>query len=56
MKIVLVVVGPLFLALGLFGFGQAAGLLSGTHHTAALIDAGAGVAALAMGLVWFASR
>jgi hypothetical protein len=32
MKIVLVVAGPLFIALGLFWFGQAAGLVSGPHN------------------------
>ena len=56
MKIILVVVSPLFVALGLFWFGQAAGLLSGPQHTAALIDVGAGVASLGIGLVWFALR
>jgi hypothetical protein len=55
MKIVLVVVGPLFIALGLFWFGQAAGLLSGPHN-AALIDVGTSVAALGIGLGWFALR
>ena len=51
MKIVLVAAGPLFIALGLFWFGQAAGL-----HNAVLIDVGAGVAALGIGLGWFALR
>jgi hypothetical protein len=56
MKIVLVAAGPLFVALvGLFWFGQAAGLLSGPHN-AVLIDVGAGVAALSISLGWFASR
>jgi hypothetical protein len=55
MKIVLVAAGPLFIALGLFWFGQAAGLLSGPHN-AVLIDVGAGVAALGIGLGWFALR
>jgi hypothetical protein len=55
MKIVLVAAGPLFIALGLFWFGQAVGLLSGPHN-AVLIDVGAGVAALGIGLGWFASR
>jgi hypothetical protein len=55
MKIVLVVVGPLFIALELFWFGQAAGLLSGPHN-AVLIDVGASVAALGIGLGWFALR
>jgi hypothetical protein len=56
MKIVLVVAGPLFVAFGLFWFGQAAGLLSGPHNAAVLIDVGAGVAALGIGLGWFALR
>jgi len=55
MKIVLKVVGPLFIALGLFWFGQGAGLLLGPHD-AVLVDVGAGVAALGIGLVWFAFR
>jgi hypothetical protein len=55
MKIVLLVVGPLFIAAGLFWFGQGVGLLSGPHNTV-LIDAGAGVVALGIGLVWFALR
>jgi hypothetical protein len=53
MKIVLVV-GPLFIALGLFWFAKGVGLLSGSHN-AVLVDVGAGVTALA-GLVWFALR
>lgn len=44
MKIVLLVVGPLFIAVGLFWFGQGTGLFSGPHN-AALVDAGAGVVA-----------
>jgi hypothetical protein len=55
MRIVLLVVGPLFIAVGLFWFGQGAGLLAGPHN-AVLIDAGAGVVALGIGLVWFALR
>src|SRR6267378_3063986 len=55
MKIVLLVVGPLFIAVGLFWFGQGTGLLAGPHN-AALIDDGAGVVTLGIGLVWFASR
>ena len=39
MKIVLLVVGPLFIAVGLFWFGQGTGLFSGPHN-AVLIDAG----------------
>ena len=38
MKIVLLVVGPLFIAVGLFWFGQGTGLFSGPHN-AVLIDA-----------------
>jgi hypothetical protein len=48
LKIVLVAAGPLFIALGLFWFGQAAGVLSGLHY-AVLIDVGADVAALGLG-------
>ena len=55
MKIVLVVVGPLLIAVGLFWFGQGTGLFAGPHN-AVLIDAGAGVVALGIGLVWFALR
>ena len=55
MKIVLLLVGPLFIAVGLFWFGQGTGLFSGPHN-AALVDAGAGFVALGIGLVWFALR
>ena len=55
MKIVLLVVGPLFIAIGLFWFGQGTELLQGPHN-AVLIDAGAGIVALGIGLVWFALR
>ena len=55
MRIVLLVVGPLFIAVGLFWFGQGTGLLAGLHN-AVLIDAGAGVVTLGIGLVWFALR
>jgi hypothetical protein len=55
MKIVLLVVGPLFIAVGLLWFGQGVGLLPGAHN-AVLIDAGAGVVAIGIGLVWFALR
>jgi hypothetical protein len=55
MRIVLLVVGPLFIAVGLFWFGQGKGLLAGPHN-AVLIDAGAGVVALGIGLVRFALR
>ncbi len=55
MKIVVVAVGALVIALGLFWFGLGAGLLSGSHN-ALLIDAGAAAAAVGIGLVWFAWR
>ena len=55
MKIVLVTASPLFVALGLLWFGQAAGLLSGPHN-AALIDVATSLAALGIGLGWFALR
>jgi hypothetical protein len=55
MRIVLLVVGPLSIALGLFWFGQGIGLFPGPHG-ALLIDRGAGVMALGIGLVWFALR
>ena len=55
MKIVLLVVGPLFIAVGLFWFGQGTGLLAGVHN-AVLIDAGAGAVALGICLLWFAWR
>jgi uncharacterized membrane protein len=52
MKFVLVVVGALFIALGLFWFGQGVGLLSGSHNTVR-VDFCAGLAALGIGLMWF---
>jgi hypothetical protein len=55
MKVVLLVVGLPFIVLGLFLFGQGVGLVSRPHN-AVLIDAGAGVVALGIGLVWFALR
>jgi hypothetical protein len=55
MKIVLLIAGPLFIAVGLFWFVQGMGLFSGPHNTL-LIDAGAGAVALGIGLVWFALR
>jgi hypothetical protein len=54
MKIVLVAAGPLSIALGLFWFGQAVGLLG--LNNAVLIDLSADVAAFGLGLGWFASR
>jgi hypothetical protein len=55
MKIVLLVVGPLLIAVGLFWFVQGTGLFAGPHNTV-LIDAGAGVIAVGLGLIWFALR
>lgn len=55
MKIVLLVVGPLFIAVGLFWFAQGTGLLPGPHN-AVLMDGGAGVVALGIGLIWCALR
>ena len=55
MKIVLLVVGPLLIAVGLFWFGQGVGLLPGPHN-AVQMDAGAAVVAIGIGLVWFALR
>ena len=55
MKSILLVVGTLFIALGLFWFGQGVRLLSGPHSTL-VIDAGAGGIAVGIGLVWFALR
>ena len=52
MKIVLRVVGPLFVAVGLFCFAQGTGLLTWPHN-AAMVDYGAGIAAAGFGLVWF---
>jgi hypothetical protein len=53
MKIVLLVVGPLLIAVGLFWFVQGIGFLSGSHN-AVLIDGGAGLVALGIGLIWLA--
>jgi hypothetical protein len=55
MKIVLLIVGPLLIAAGLFCFGQGTGLISGPHN-AVLLDAGAGAVALGIATVWFALR
>ena len=52
MKIVLRVVGPLFVAVGLFCFGQGTGLLTWPHN-AAMVYYGAGIVAVGAGLVWF---
>src|SRR5260370_8879504 len=53
MKILLRIVGALFIAVGLFWFGPGAGLL-GWPHNAALGDYGAAVTALGIALTWFA--
>ena len=55
MKIVLLVVGPLLIAVGLFWFVQGIAFLSGSHN-AVLVDGGAGVVAVGLGLIWFALR
>jgi hypothetical protein len=55
MKIVLRVVGPLFVAVGLFCFAQGTGLLTWPHNTA-MVDYGAGIVAVGAGLVWFGWR
>jgi hypothetical protein len=52
MKIFLRVVGPLFVAVGLFCFAQGTGLLTWPHN-AAMVDYGAGIVAVGFGLVWF---
>jgi hypothetical protein len=51
-KIVLRIVGPLFIAVGLFWFARGTGLLPWPHNLA-MVDNGAGVVALGIGLVWF---
>jgi hypothetical protein len=55
MKIVLRVVGPLFVAVGLFFFAQGTGLLTWPHN-AAMTDYDAAIVAVGAGLVWFAWR
>ena len=50
MKIVLLVVGPLLIAVGLFWFVQGIAFLSGSHN-AVLVDGGAGVVAVGLGLI-----
>jgi hypothetical protein len=52
MKIVLRVVGPLFVAVGLFWFAQGTGLLT-CPYNAAMVDYGAGIVAAGFALVWF---
>ena len=55
MKIVLRIVGALFIAVGLFWFVQGTGLLQGSPNVA-MADYGAGIVALGIGLTWFAWR
>jgi hypothetical protein len=55
MKIVLRVVGPLFVAVGLFCFAQGTGLLTWPHN-AAMVYYGVGIVAVGAGLVWFGWR
>ena len=55
MRIVPLIVGPLFIALGLFCFGQGTGLLLWPHN-AAMVDYGAGIIALGIGFTWAAWR
>ena len=55
MKVVLAVVGLLLIAAGLFWVGQGTGLLAGPHNML-LIDAGAGVGALGIAIVWLGLR
>ena len=50
MKIVLRVVGPLFVAVGLFCFAQGTGLLTWPHN-AAMVYYGAGIVAVGAGLL-----
>jgi hypothetical protein len=50
MKIVLRAAGPLFIAVRLYWFAQGMGLLP---CNSAMLDYGAGVAAVGIGLVWF---
>jgi hypothetical protein len=54
MKIVLRIVGALFIAVGLFWFVQGTGLLQDSPN--ATVDYGAGILALGIGLTWFAWR
>jgi len=55
MKIVLRVAGPLVIAIGIFCFARGTGLLPWPHNSA-MVDYGAGVAAVGIGLVWFGWR
>jgi hypothetical protein len=53
MKIVLRVLGPLFVAVGLFLFAQGTGMLTWPRD-GAMVNYGAGIVAVGFGLVWFA--
>jgi hypothetical protein len=55
MKIVLRVAGPLFIAVGLSLFARGTGLLPWPRNLA-MVDYGAGIAAVGIGLVWFGWR
>ena len=52
MKVAIRVVGPLFVAVGLFWFAQGTGLLTSCRYKAAMVDYGAGIVAVGFGLVW----
>ena len=52
MKIVLRVLGPLFVAVGLFLFAQGTGMLTWPRD-GAMVNYGAGIVAVGFGLVWF---
>ena len=52
MKIIPLVVGAPLILLGLFWFAQGTGLLPRPHNLA-MVDYGAGVVAVGIGLVWF---
>jgi hypothetical protein len=54
-KIVLRIVGPLFIAVGLFWFARGTGLLPWPHNIA-MVDYGAGVAASGIGLAFRLAR
>jgi hypothetical protein len=55
MKIVLRVVGPLFVAVGLFWFAQGTGLLTWPYN-AAMVDFGAGIVVPVGNLIRLASE
>jgi hypothetical protein len=51
-KIVIRVVGPLFIAVGLFWFAQGTGLLASSPYNAETVDFGAAIVAVGFSLVW----